>query len=218
MNPSFPVIENPDQLPLVVLASASPRRRSMFEQARVRHRVLPASIDDGQLHPGEVSPSQWVAALAYLKAASSAQLLTASVVDGPTPEPELNTVVVGADTVCVHDGEILGQPRDREHAHAMILSMSDATHEVLTGVAILDPLTGRRELFIDRSIVRVGTIPDDEIIAYLDSDQWMGKAGAYNITERLAAGWPITFEGDETSIVGIPMTRTLDRVARFFVD
>ncbi len=218
MNPTLPPIENLDELPLVVLASASPRRRSMFEQAGVRHRVLPAPIDDGQLLPGEVDPHQWVAALAYLKAASSAQLFTASLADGSVVEPKLNTVVIGADTVCVHDGEILGQPRDRDHARAMILAMSDATHEVLTGVAIVDPLTGRRELFIDRSLVRVGTIPEHDIIAYLDSNQWVGKAGAYNITERLAAGWPITFDGDETSIVGIPMTRTLERVARFFVD
>jgi len=64
----------------------------------------------------------------------------------------------------------------------------------------------------------VPLIDDDEIEAYLESEMWRGKAGAYNITERLAAGWPITFTGDETSIVGLPMTRTLERVAQFFVD
>ena len=100
----------------------------------------------------------------------------------------------------------------------MILSMSDAEHEVLTGIAIVDPITGRREIFIDRSVVRVGVIPESEIVAYLESEQWRGKAGAYNITERLAAGWPIEFDGDETSIVGIPLTRTLERVQQFFVD
>lgn len=214
MNPLLSPTLNPDELPFVVLASSSPRRRSMFEQAGVRHEVLPASIDDGELIPGAVDPQHWVAALAYLKAASSAQAF----VRAPRDEPGLNTVVIGADTVCVHDGRIIGQPRDRQDAHAMIVAMSDAEHEVLTGIAIVDPLTGRRELFIDRSVVRVGAIPEGEIIAYLDSGQWAGKAGAYNITERLAAGWPITFVGDETSIVGLPMTRTLDRVARFFVD
>ena len=186
----------------------------MFEQVGVRHAVLPARVDDGELVPGEVDPGEWVAALAYLKAASSAQIFT----EDAKIEHKLNTVVIGADTVCVHGGKILGQPGDRAEAHAMIVSMSDAEHEVLTGIAIVDPLTGRRELFIDRSLVRVGTIPEHEIVAYLDSNQWQGKAGAYNITERLAAGWPICFDGDETSIVGIPMTRTLERVALFFVD
>lgn len=214
MNPVLTPVLNPDELPFVVLASSSPRRRSMFEQAGVRHEVLPASIDDGELIPGAVDPQHWVAALAYLKAASSAKAFVGT----PRDEPRLNTVIIGADTVCVHDGRIIGQPRDRQDAHAMIVAMSDAEHEVLTGIAIVDPLTGRRELFIDRSVVRVGTIPESEIVAYLDSGQWAGKAGAYNITERLAAGWPIAFLGDETSIVGLPMTRTLDRVARFFVD
>jgi septum formation protein len=215
MNPTLPQLDDPDAMPFVVLASASPRRRSMFEQAGVRHAVLPASIDDGELdHAAHVNPAEWVAALAYLKAASSAQLFIAD----PQIEHKPNTLVIGADTVCVHNGKVLGQPGDRDEAYAMILSMSDAEHEVLTGIAIVDPITGRREIFIDRSVVRVGTIPEHEIVAYLESEQWRGKAGAYNITERLAAGWPIEFDGDETSIVGIPMTRTLERVRHFFVD
>lgn len=215
MNPTLPQLDDPDAMPFVVLASASPRRRSMFEQAGVRHAVLPASVDDGELgHASHVNPAEWVAALAYLKAASSAQLFIAD----PKLEHKPNTLVIGADTVCVHNGKVLGQPGDRDEAYAMILSMSDAEHEVLTGIAIVDPITGRREIFIDRSVVRVGTIPEHEIVAYLESEQWRGKAGAYNITERLAAGWPIEFDGDETSIVGIPMTRTLERVRHFFVD
>ena len=199
---------------MVVLASSSPRRRAMFEQIGIRHAVVPALVDDGQLAPGNVDPNQWVAALAYYKAASSAQecIATGSI------DPTMHTVVIGADTVCVHNGQILGQPADRQEAHAMIVSMSSAVHEVLTGIAIVDPKTGRRELFVDRSIVTVGEIAEHEIVSYLDSNQWQGKAGAYNITERLAAGWPITFSGDETSIVGLPMTRTLERVSQFFVD
>jgi len=214
MNPTLPIPENAHDLPLMVLASASARRRSMLRDLGVRHEVVPAGVDDGQLVPGSgTDPRQWVAALAYLKAASSLSRFP-----GVGIEPTINTVVIGADTVCVHDGRILGQPRDRDEARARIVSMSDAEHEVLTGVAIIDPASGRREIFIDRSLVRVGAIPEAEILGYLDSDEWVGKAGGYNITERLAAGWPIEFEGDETSIVGLPMTRTLDRVSRFFVD
>ena len=197
---------------MVVLASASPRRRAMFEEAGVEHRVEPAQVDDGELVPGDSTcPQEWVAALAYLKAISSARKVDGSVSDEPM-------VVLGADTVCVKDGEIIGQPRDRAHAKEIIERMSAATHDVLTGVAILDPASGRRDLFVDRSIVTVGEICDAEIEAYLDTEMWRGKAGAYNITERLAAGWPITFTGDETSIVGLPMTRTLERVAHFFAD
>jgi nucleoside triphosphate pyrophosphatase len=213
MNPKLPDIENPESLPMVVLASASPRRRAMFREIGVRHTVLPATVDDGLLAPGDVDPNQWVAALAYFKAASSAQ----SYAMRPESDRSVNTVVIGADTVCVHDGRILGQPNDRDHAQAMIRSMSDAQHEVLTGIAIVDPVTGRRELFVDCSVVNVGQIEEHEITTYLESGQWKGKAGAYNITERLAAGWPIEFDGDETSIVGLPMTRTLQRVEQFYI-
>jgi len=216
MNPALPHIEDPDALPMVILASASPRRAAMFEQIGIRHRVQPATIDDGELAPGQVDPFEWVAALAFLKASSSVGTMEPD--DALQSPSELGTLVIGADTVCVHGGAILGQPESREHAKAMIKFMSDAVHRVLTGVAMIDPLTGRRELFVDESIVAVGPIPEQEIESYLDSEQWRGKAGAYNITERLAAGWPITFTGDETSIVGLPMTRTIERVAQFFVD
>ena len=218
MNPQLPSIQTDEAQPMpeIVLASASPRRRAMLQEIGVAHRVAPAAVDDGQLSQGDgVSPRQWVAALAYLKAISSARTIEDEAIDA-------QMVVVGADTVCVHDGEILGQPEDRDHAKAMIEMMSNATHEVLTGVALLDARLDeggrRREIFVDRSVVKVGALSDEQIESYLDSEQWQGKAGAYNITERLAAGWPIEFKGDETSIVGLPMTRTLERISRFFVD
>lgn len=213
MNPRLPEIDDPEAMPFMVLASASARRRSMFEQVGLDHAVVPASVDDGDLGYAEhVHPAAWVAALAYYKASSSLRRLLQ---DASFAPPE-QTLVIGADTVCVHNGTVLGQPGDHDEARAMIRSMSDAEHEVLTGIAIVDPLSGRREIFIDRSVVRVGEIPETEISSYLESGHWRGKAGGYNITERLAAGWPIEFVGDETSIVGIPMTRTLERARRFF--
>ena len=214
MNPELPKIDSKSDQPMphIVLASASPRRRAMLEAVGVEHRVAPAQVDDGELVPGQrVNAREWVAALAFLKASSSVRTIQDKAIGA-------QIVVIGADTVCVHDGEIIGQPEDREDAKQIIDMMSDATHEVLTGVALLDACGMRRDLFVDQSIVTVGVISDEQIEAYLDSEQWRGKAGAYNITERLAAGWPIEFTGDETSIVGLPMTRTLERVSRFFVD
>ncbi len=204
--------EASSDLPIVVLASSSPRRREMLANAGVTHRVHPAAIDDGELVPGHATNAdQWVVALAYLKAISSSRTIDDADIEG-------QMVIIGADTVCVQDGMIIGQPDDRDHAREIINHMSGSTHEVLTGVAILDPRTGKRDLFVDRSIVTVGNIPKDEIESYLDTELWRGKAGAYNITERLAAGWPITFTGDETSIVGLPLSRVIDRVGSFYLN
>jgi len=195
------------RFPMVILASSSPRRRTLFEDAGIPHAVHPSTVDDGVLNSGRVHPQQWVGSLAYYKASSTAQNLD--------PVTRSGAVVLGADTVCVQGDQIIGQPVDRADAGRIIRTMAGRTHDVLTGVALIDPETGHREIFVDRSVVTVGELTEEQIETYLDSGDWKGKAGAYNITERLAAGWPITFEGDETSIVGLPMTRTLERIVAF---
>lgn len=184
----------------------------MLSDAGIEHTVHPAQVDDGELIPSEaVNADQWVVSLAYLKATSTCRTIEDEEFGG-------QIVIIGADTVCVQDGQIIGQPEDREHARQIIDQMQDATHEVVTGVAMIDPASGRRELFVDRSVVTVGPIADAEIELYLESGKWKGKAGAYNITERRAAGWPIDFSGDESSIVGLPLARVIDRLAAFELD
>ena len=69
-------------------------------------------------------------------------------------------------------------------------------------------------MFVDTATVTVGDIPGREVNAYVNSGQWRGKAGAYNLDERLEAGWPITFSGDPTTIVGLPMRRLLPLLER----
>lgn len=191
--------------PHITLASLSPRRRELLGAAGVDHDVRPSGIDDGRLAMGRCTPAQWVTALAYLKAAATAR----------RPDLEPGTLVVGADTVCVNDGQILGQPKDEPDAARMIRAMAGTTHEVLTGVAIICPRTKRRIAFPDRSLVTVGSLSDAHIADYLATDQWQGKAGAYNIAERLEAGWPITFQGTMDSVMGLPVYRVLDVAVGF---
>ncbi|MCC5822716.1 MAG: Maf family protein [Phycisphaerales bacterium] len=188
----------------LTLASVSPRRRQLLEAAGVALDVRPSGIDDGRLSMGRCTPAEWVMALAYLKAAATA--CQPGLGDG--------TLVVGADTVCVNAGEILGQPRDITDAGRMVRAMAGTTHEVLTGVALIDPAVGRRSIFVDRSVVTVGELSDDQVAGYLETGLWRGKAGAYNIAERLDAGWPIRFEGSMDSIMGLPVARTIDAARR----
>lgn len=181
------------------------------------------------LTPGEVTPAQWVASLAYLKAWAGAML--------PEAKSGGGHLVVGADTTCVLDGKMLGTPTTAEEAEAMIrafaqqVDLPDGTttktshagklHEVLTGVAIVDlrsldnqaPLPHTRTVFVDSASVRMGVLTDSQISEYIASGEWKGKAGGYNLAERLAAGWPITYEGDQTTIMGLPMER-LSKVLR----
>ncbi len=193
----------------VVLASKSPRRRKLLAEHGIPFEVAPELLDDRGLRPGSVEPEAWVMSLAFLKASAAADHLPADF----APDAQ---VVLGADTICVSpEGDAVGQPRDRADAERTLRAFFGREHRVLTGVALLEPLTRRRALFFDAATVRMGRLGDAELAAYLDSGGWEGKAGAYNLSERLEEGWPIEYEGDPTSIMGLPMDRLVDCLAAF---
>jgi septum formation protein len=181
------------------LASRSPRRRRLLAEAGVPVRVRPAEIDDGVLVPGAVSVAYWVAALAYLKGRWVADALLRA--------GEGCGTVLAADTVCVHDGCILGQPSSAAHARWMLQAMRDQTHETVTGLCLISLVDRRRWLLVDRAIVRFGLVGDEEIEAYVGSGEWRGKAGAYNLQDRVRAGWPVECRGDPATVMGLPMCR-----------
>lgn len=188
--------------PYILLASRSPRRAQLLREAGYRFKVVDAGVDDGQLTPGDVLPSEWTISLAFLKARAARELAEAE---------DLRTgVVLGADTIVVKGDRIIGQPKDADHARDILTTLRDGHHEVVTGCCLLWP-DARRDLFVDRSVVRVGKLPDQTIHDYVASEHWRGKAGAYNLIERLEAGWPITYEGDPATIMGLPMRKLAHR-------
>lgn len=170
----------------------------MLEEAGLTFDIA-EGVDDGGLLPGSVDPEHWVAALAFLKAWSVARGL------------DEHAVVLGADTVCVHEGELLGKPANADEARAMLRAFVGGTHQVLTGVAIVTP-DGRRELIVDSADVTWGPVNDDTIERYVASGEWRGKAGAYNLSERTDEGWPIECEGDPATVMGLPMRRLPERL------
>ncbi len=184
----------------LLLASRSPRRREMLHRAGFEHEAEHPGFEDGALEPGGATPEQWVASLAYLKAWAKAREVS-SRRDRP---PE---AVIGADTACVVDGRLVGTPNSEAEAEAMIRAFIGREHEVITGVAIIAMATGRREIFVDHATVRFGHLSDEAVRSYAASGLWAGKAGAYNLSERLDAGWPITFTGDAGTIMGLPLHR-----------
>ena len=195
--PDHPDVSQP--LPALVLASRSPRRRDLLNRAGLSHTAVTPPVDDGDLVcPAGVPPGHWVAALAYFKAAAVAR----SLILGFPPDP---VIVLGADTVCVVGDKILGQPKDARHAREMIQVMASATHTVHTGIALLVFPARTRLIFTQSAVVRVGHIGAEELGDYLLSNLWQGKAGAYNLEERIEAGWPIEYEGDPTTVMGLPM-------------
>ncbi len=165
-------------------------------------------LDDGHLSPGTADPRQWVCALAYLKA-HAAQSVVASGADGAGGR---SGIVLGADTIVLKGDQIIGKPEDADDARRTLRALSDGEHQVITGVAIL-PIGkgggdgGLRTLWSDSATVRVGHLSDERVEAHVASGAWRGKAGGYNIVDQLAYSWPITFDGDITTVMGLPMRR-----------
>lgn len=189
------------------LASRSPRRRELLAEAGYLFDFDHPGLEDSELPEGDVTPRQWVAALAYLKARAGLDVARAT---RRTPD-----VIVGADTACVMDNRLIGTPTTASEARRMIADFTDREHEVVSGLALLCPKSGRRLLASDTARVWVGALSAPQIDDYVASGMWQGKAGAYNLTERIAAGWPIRYEGDPATIMGLPMTVLADRLARF---
>lgn len=184
----------------LILASRSARRRQLLIEAGFEFDALPSPVDDSELRPGGGSAREWVVGLAYLKARGLVEAM-------PT-----DSVVLGSDTVVVKAGEIIGQPADEADARRIIELLSDGSHEVVTGVALI--VGASRRLFVDSARVTVGTVTQEQVRAYLATGGWRGKAGAYNLSERIADGWPLECAGDPTCVMGLPMKRLTPMLRR----
>ncbi len=197
-------------LPKIYLASESPRRLALLREAGYEVDVIQTGVDDALLRPGETPDESWPTALAYLKAVAG---LARAVGIGATFDDAL---VLGSDTVIFKNGSILGQPTSAAHAFDMISSLEGGSHRVVTGVALLRPSdrgTPWRRVFADEAHVTLGALGPERIRAYVASGAWRGKAGGYNLAERVEDGWPISFTGDPATIMGLPLKR-LESVLR----
>lgn len=185
------------------LASRSPRRAQLLRDAGYAVSTAIPAINDGDLQHTDAPAEHWVMSLAYLKARAAADIIH------PSADAARRGIILGADTVCAAGRTILGQPRDVEDARRMLRLLSGREHRTLTGVCFLQlrSPTSARLIDFDAAIVRIGPLDDDHIESYLASGEWRGKAGAYNLSERIHAGWPIACAGDPATVMGLPMQR-----------
>ncbi len=176
---------------MIILASASPRRRELLNQIGIAHTVLPAHIDESRL-PGE-APVAYVRRLALEKART---------VGGQHP----GAVVLAADTTVVLRGEIMNKPVDRGDAERMLRALAGHTHHVHTGIALV--WNAAELVHVETTAVTMTTMPETELAAYLQSGDSLDKAGAYGI-QGYAARWAARIEGDFFNVVGLPLAATV---------
>ena len=179
---------------LIVLASASPRRRELLAQIGVPHVVLAVDMDESP-QPGE-SPPALAARLARSKALAGRSR------DGGA------RAVLGADTVVVLDDQVFGKPQDEDDARRMLEALSGRTHRVLTAVALALPGTDAPVLEqLSDTEVQMRAIGREEIRAYWASGEPAGKAGAYAIQGR-GAVFIRHIRGSYSGVMGLPLYET----------
>jgi septum formation protein len=184
--------------PGLVLASASPRRRELLAHLGLPLSVVPGDVEE-TLVP-HLSIPVAVAELAERKARAVASRLGSG-------------LVVGADTVVVLDQMVLGKPRDAADAERMLRDLRGRTHEVITGVAVVDAATGRGERSAVVSTLRMRDASDAEIAAYVATGEPLDKAGSYAV--QGAGGALVTaVEGCYANVVGLPLCETAVLLAR----
>lgn len=187
----------------LILASASPRRHELLQLLGLPFTAVPSSVDESQLNGKGDSSEAYVCALALAKAMD----VGASCSTG-------KEVVIGADTTVVLDGRRLGKPGSREEARAMLSALRGRTHEVFTGVAVLDARTGRHAVTAERTAVTMRAYADGELEAYVASGEPFDKAGGYAVQDT-------TFrpaervEGCAFNVIGLPACR-LPRILEQF--
>lgn len=186
----------------IYLASQSPRRRELLKQIGIAFDVLPLRAVTGRLdvievpRAGEPAPD-FAQRMATEKAACGWRAVDMRHL--------LRFPVLGADTVVELDGDILGKPRDRLDAAAMLTRLSGRQHRVHTAVAVHHE--DRMELRLSSSLVRFAAIDDAVIARYLETGEYLGKAGAYGVQGR-AGAFVEHIEGSYSGIMGLPLYET----------
>ena len=173
----------------VVLASSSPRRHDLLELIGIKHEVIPANIDESVR--ARESPAKHAERLAREKAA---------VVAGRDPK----CVAIGADTIVLIDKKILGKPANSVDAGSMLRLLSGRVHTVITAVAVA---RGKKiASAVEKVSVTFRELTDDEIDAYIATDEPMDKAGAYGI-QGYGATIVARIEGDYFAVMGLPIVK-----------
>ena len=173
---------------MLILASSSPRRADLLRAAGIPFQVFPVDVDEAvlRLEP----PGEHVRRLAREKADAAFAI-----------NPE--AVVLGADTIVLVGGEIMGKPRDGKDAIRMLRLLSGREHEVLTGVAIV----AKRGIVVEVAKTRVWVNPlsDHEIDQYVSTGEPLDKAGGYGI-QGLGSKFIDRIQGSYSNVVGLPVS------------
>lgn len=184
----------------IVLASASPRRREILENTNIKFDIISSSIDELVLE-GE-SPCHMVMRLAFEKGIDIAS-------------KRKSDLVISADTIVVLDNKVLGKPKDEDEARNMITSLSGKTHQVITGISLINLENNKKIIDYVISNVKFKNLSENDINDYIKTKESLDKAGAYGI-QGYGALLVEEIQGDYFNIVGLPVSKLSDLLKIYF--
>ena len=173
----------------IILASQSPRRKELLELAGIKHRVIVSQVDE--ILDQDLDVAGQVQDLAIQKACAVAELYS-------------QETVIGADTIVVLDGKILGKPKNEEDAFNTLKALSGRKHQVMTGIGIINKEKELLTSFVNITEVEFYYVTDEWILNYIKSGEPMDKAGSYGIQGK---GFELvkSISGDYYSVMGLPI-------------
>ena len=175
----------------LILASGSPRRQQFFKDLELDFEIRLKEIEE--IFPIELKADQITAYLAKLKASAF--------------EGELNDteILITSDTIVWHNNKALGKPKDKEDAFAILKSLSNSTHDVITSVCFKTNL--KTEIITERTKVTFNELTDEAILYYIDNYKPYDKAGAYGIQEWIGFIGVSKIEGSYANVMGLPVDK-----------
>ena len=201
----------------IILASGSPRRKELLEQIGLEFEICPAK---GEEIITKTIPEEVVMELSRQKAEEVGGMVSAYGENHSELTTPQDILVIGADTVVAYDGQILGKPKDREHAMEMLRMLSGHTHSVYTGVTcVFIDKKGRcgEHIFYEKTDVTMYPMTETEIQRYVDTGEPMDKAGSYGIQGRCAIHVK-EIRGDYNNVVGLPVSRLYQELLGIGID
>ncbi|NQT29158.1 MAG: septum formation protein Maf [Candidatus Saganbacteria bacterium] len=173
----------------IILASASPRRAKLLKKIIKDFKIIPSRVNEAKITAK--TPEAFCVKAAIAKASDVAR-------------KQKKAIVIGADTIVVLGKKILGKPKSRKAAIAMLKSLSGRTHKVITGIAVVDSETFKKAADYVVTKVKMKKVAEAKILDYVKSGRPMDKAGSYGIQE-IEGDFIDTVSGDYDNVVGLPV-------------
>ncbi|MFW9973285.1 MAG: Maf family protein [Candidatus Odinarchaeota archaeon] len=179
----------------IILASKSVDRSELFKRAGIPFETFVTHIDEKKYWSMFLNANNLVKELAKAKAISAKNVFLKKGIDA---------LIIAADTIVLFDGEIIGKAQNEEEAFKILNKLAGRTHELLTGIAITEVNSSKLVVNSDITFVQFLELSDEEIRAYIKTNEWKERAGAYSVIDK-ASLFIKKIEGSSSNVIGMPM-------------